>query len=167
MYRKALIALTVAIAVVAASQALLALTPAVRAASAILPRVGPESIGADAADVAIGKDGHYWALVRVNGQDVRMLVDTGATVVSLSAEDARRVGIDPAVLTYGLKVATASGEARAARITLATVSVDGAEIRNVDALVLDRDTDASLLGMSYLRRLSGFEATPETLRLHP
>jgi aspartyl protease family protein len=96
-----------------------------------------------------------------------MLVDTGATAVSLTAADARRVGIDPAALTYGLKVATASGEARAARITLGSVDVDGAEVRNVDALVLDRDTDASLLGMSYLSRLSGFDADRKTLRLHP
>ena len=72
-----------------------------------------------------------------------------------------------AALTYGLKVATASGEARAARITLVSVAVDGAEVRNVDALVLDRDTDASLLGMSYLSRLSGFDADRKTLRLHP
>jgi aspartyl protease family protein len=77
------------------------------------------------------------------------------------------VGLNPEALTYGLKVTTAAGEARAARITLASVAVDGAVVRNVDALVLDRDTDASLLGMSYLRRLSGFEATPQTLHLHP
>jgi aspartyl protease family protein len=115
----------------------------------------------------MGKDGHYWAQAEVNGQSVRMLVDTGATVVSLTAADARRVGLDPDALTYGLKVATAAGEARAARITLASVGVDGAVVQNVDALVLDRDTDASLLGMSYLRRLSGFEATPQALRLHP
>jgi aspartyl protease family protein len=76
-------------------------------------------------------------------------------------------GYTQAALTYGLKVATAAGEARAARIILPSVAVDGAVVRNVDALVLDRDTDASLLGMSYLRRLSGFEANPDTLRLHP
>ena len=165
MHRKALIALAAAIAAVAAGQAVLALGTAVRAASAVFSREEPP--GSGPAAVAMGQDGHYWAQARINGRDVRMLVDTGATVVSLTAADARRIGIDPRALTYGLKVATASGEARAARITLASVAVDGALVRNVDALVLDRDTDASLLGMSYLRRLSGFEATPETLRLHP
>jgi aspartyl protease family protein len=165
MHRKAMIALASAIAAVAAGQAVLTLVPGVRASSAVLPPAAAPS--PSPAAVAMGKDGHYWAQVQVNGQSVRMLVDTGATVVSLTAADARRVGLDPDALTYGLKVATAAGEARAARITLASVGVDGAVVRNVDALVLDRDTDASLLGMSYLRRLSGFEATPQALRLHP
>lgn len=165
MHRKAVIALSAAIAAVAAGQAVISLAPAVRAAAVTLSPVAEGRQGS--ADVAMGQDGHYWAETRINGHVVRMLVDTGATAVALTAADARRVGIDPDSLTYGLKVATAAGEARAARITLASVDVDGALVRNVDALVLDRDTDASLLGMSYLRRLSGFEATPRTLRLHP
>ena len=165
MQRKAVMALTAAVAAVAAGQAVMVLAPAVRASTAILPVARPAA--APPAAIAMGRDGHYWAQARINGQSVRMLVDTGATVVSLTAADARRVGLDPGSLTYGLKVATAAGEARAARITLPSVAVDGAVVRNVDALVLDRDTDASLLGMSFLRRLSGFEANPDTLRLHP
>lgn len=165
MHRKAVIALSAAIAAVAAGQAVISLAPAVRAAAVTLSPAAEGRQGSAA--VAMGQDGHYWAETRINGHVVRMLVDTGATAVALTAADARRVGIDPDSLTYGLKVATAAGEARAARITLASVDVDGALVRNVDALVLDRDTDASLLGMSYLRRLSGFEATPRTLRLHP
>jgi aspartyl protease family protein len=165
MQRKAVMALVAAVAAVAAGQAVMVLAPVVRASFVRLPDSRPAA--AAPAAISIGPDGHYWAQARINGQTVRMLVDTGATAVSLTAADARSVGIDPAALTYGLKVATASGEARAARITLPSVAVDGAEVRNVDALVLDRDTDASLLGMSYLSRLSGFDADRETLRLHP
>ena len=165
MQRKAVMALTAAVAAVAVGQAVMVLAPAVRASAARAPSPSPTVVAPAA--VAMGQDGHYWAQARVNGRTVRMLVDTGATAVSLTAADAQSVGIDPAALTYGLKVATASGEARAARITLGSVAVDGAEVRNVDALVLDRDTDASLLGMSYLSRLSGFEADRRTLRLHP
>jgi aspartyl protease family protein len=161
MQRKAVMALTAAVAAVAAGQAVMVLAPAVRASFVRLPESRPAA--AAPAAVSMGQDGHYWAQARINGQTVRMLVDTGATAVSLTAADARRVGIDPTTLTYGLKVATASGEARAARITLGSVAVDGA----VDALVIDRDSDASLLGMSYLSRLSGFDANRETLRLHP
>jgi aspartyl protease family protein len=165
MQRKAVLALTAAVVAVAAGQAVMVLAPAVRASTALLPV--PRPAAAPPAAIAMGRDGHYWAQAQINGQSVRMLVDTGATVVSLTAADARRIGLDPDSLTYGLKVATAAGEARAARITLPSVAVDGAVVRNVDALVLDRDTDASLLGMSFLRRLSGFEANPDTLRLHP
>ena len=145
-------ALTAAVAAVAAGQAVMVLAPVVRASAVRLPTSRPPATAPAA--VSMGQDGHYWAQARINGQIVRMLVDTGATAVSLTAADA-------------LKVATASGEARAARITLGSVAVDGAEVRNVDALVLDRDTDASLLGMSYLSRLSGFDADRKTLRLHP
>jgi len=159
------LALTGALALLASNATAEATAPAVRAAAMTLSPAHAAQSGPAA--VAMGQDGHYWAETRVNGHGVRMLVDTGATAVALSAADARRVGIDPGSLTYGIKIATAAGETRAARITLASVDVDGALVRNVDALVLDRDTDASLLGMSYLRRLSGFEATPETLRLHP
>ena len=165
MQRKAVMALVAAVAAVAAGQAVMVLAPVVRASTALLPV--PRSTAPPPAAIAMGRDGHYWAQAQINGHSVRMLVDTGATVVSLTAADARRIGLDPDSLTYGLKVATAAGEARAARITLPSVAVDGAEVRNVDALVLDRDTDASLLGMSYLSRLSGFDANRETLRLHP
>jgi len=165
MQRKAVMALIAAVAAVAAGQAVMVLAPVVRASAVRLPASRPAA--AAPAAVLMGQDGHYWAQARVNGRTVRMLVDTGATAVSLTAADARKVGIDPTALTYGLKVATAAGEARAARITLPSVAVDGAEVRNVDALVLDRDTDASLLGMSYLSRLSGFDADRKTLRLHP
>ena len=74
---------------------------------------------------------------------------------------------DPKGLDYNYRVATASGNARAARIRLASVSVAGAEVQNVDALVIDRGLQTSLLGMTYLGRLSQFEATPKALILRP
>jgi aspartyl protease family protein len=122
--------------------------------------------GSDA-QVNKGADGHYWAEAAVNGRAVRLLVDTGATAVALTATDAKRLGFDPKALDYNYRVATASGQARAARIRLASVSVAGAEVENVDALVIDRGLQTSLLGMTYLGRLSQFEATPTALILRP
>ena len=62
---------------------------------------------------------------------------------------------------------TAAGEARAASVKLASVSVAGARLDNVDALVIDRGLDTSLLGMSYLGRLASFQATRQALILQP
>lgn len=120
-----------------------------------------------AATIIKSPDGHYWAEARVNGARIRFLVDTGASAVALSPRDAARLGFPPSSLTYGHKVMTASGEARAAKIQLDSVSVDGAKVEGVDAFVIERGLDTSLLGMTYLGRLEKFEATQTALILKP
>jgi aspartyl protease family protein len=126
---------------------------------------GPPRPGSGA--VAKGPDGHFWADAEVNGQPVRFLVDTGATAVALTPKDAERLGLKPADLKPGYSVTTAGGQTHAAAVTLASVSVNGARLENVQALVVSDGLDVSLLGMSYLGRLTRFEATRDTLRLEP
>jgi len=112
-------------------------------------------------------DGHFWADGEVNGRSVRFLVDTGATAVALTPEDAQKLGIDTAQLNYGYKVVTAGGQIRAASVRIASITVAGARLDNVDALVIEKGLDTSLLGMTYLGRLSRFEATRGALVLQP
>jgi aspartyl protease family protein len=126
---------------------------------------GPPVPGSGA--VAKGADGHFWADAQVNGKPVRFLVDTGATAVALTPEDAERLGFKAADLKYGQSVTTAGGNTHAAAVTLTSVSVNGARIENVQALVVADGLDVSLLGMSYLGRLTRFEATRSTLTLQP
>ncbi|HEY5412847.1 MAG TPA: TIGR02281 family clan AA aspartic protease [Caulobacteraceae bacterium] len=127
---------------------------------------GPPADGR-AAEIAKSSDGHYWAEAQVNGQRVRFLVDTGATAVALTADDATRLGLDPKTLRYAYQVMTASGQARAAEVKLASISIAGARVNDVDALVIEHGLPASLLGMTYLGRLSRFEATKTALILRP
>jgi aspartyl protease family protein len=134
---------------------------ATRAIDAGAPASGQEG------EVAKSADGHYWAQGEVNGRAVRFLVDTGATAVALTAEDAVRLGLDPKTLRYGYQVMTASGQVRAAEVKLASISVAGAKVDDVDALVIEKGLPSSLLGMSYLGRLSRFEATKTALILKP
>ena len=126
---------------------------------------GPPAPGSGA--VAKGPDGHFWADAEVNGHPVHFLVDTGATAVALTSADAERLAIRPANLKYGYNVTTAGGTSQAAAVTLASVSVNGARLENVQALVVSEGLDVSLLGMSYLGRLTRFEATRDTLRFEP
>ncbi len=119
------------------------------------------------ASIVKAADGHYWADADVDGHRVRFLVDTGATAVALTADDARRLGIDPSTLDYAYTVATANGAAHAAQVHLASIAVAGARVDNVEAYVLDRGLETSLLGMTYLGRLSEFQATPTSLILRP
>lgn len=98
-------------------------------------------------------DGHFYADVEINGQTIRMLVDTGATTIALSADDARRAGIDVDRLDFIFTVSTANGEATAAEVKLDAVSVGPIARRNVRAMVT-RGLSGSLLGMSFFNSLS-------------
>jgi aspartyl protease family protein len=125
----------------------------------------PQAASSSAASITKSADGHYWAQANVNGSAVKFLVDTGASAVSLSPEDARRLGFSPDKLFYTHTVMTANGEARAAKISLTSVAVGGARVTDVDAYVIEKGLDTSLLGMSYLGRLSEWKATPDSLIL--
>ena len=113
-----------------------------------------------------GQDGHFWANATVNSHAVHFLVDTGATVVVLTEADAQRLGFDKSNLTYDRKVITAMGPTQAAQVTLSSVEVGESTVHNVEALIIPQG-GTSLLGMSYLGRLSRMEATPSSLILHP
>jgi aspartyl protease family protein len=130
---------------------------------------GPTPVAATvddgAAQIVKGADGHFWAEAKVDGRAVRFLIDTGATAVALSQTDAKRLGIDTKGLDYSYKVMTASGQTRAASVKLSSIAVAGAKVRDVDALVIENGLETSLLGMSYLGRLSSFQATPRALIL--
>jgi aspartyl protease family protein len=145
--------------------------PVYRAANAqaAMSQASAQAAQAAAAGATIPKaaDGHYWADGQMNGAKVRFLVDTGATAVALTPADARRLGFDVRALTYSSHVVTAAGNARAASVKLASLTVAGARLENVDALVIEKGLDTSLLGMTYLGRLASFQATREALILHP
>jgi aspartyl protease family protein len=117
------------------------------------------------ASIAKSTDGHFWASAEVDGHPIRFLVDTGATAVALTADDARGLGIDPTSLQYQYTVMTANGPAKAAEVKLGVVAVGRAQVSGVDAFVIDKGLETSLLGMSYLGRLAKFEATPDSLVL--
>jgi aspartyl protease family protein len=161
-----------AVSAMASAETLLTLAqrgPALRAASAeaAVP-LAPDAVSAGpTARIAKASDGHFWANGQVNGQGVRFLVDTGATAVALKAEDAQRLGLDLGKLHFVYRVVTAGGEARAASVKLGSVSIGGAKLDNVEALVIDRGLDTSLLGMTYLGRLASFQATRQALILNP
>jgi aspartyl protease family protein len=172
MLRFAIIGLMGAVAAAASAKAVLTYghtdgVPELRPAQVATADVATSQASGSAAQIAKGSDGHFWAEAAVNGQAVHLLVDTGATAVALTAEDAKRLGFDPAALQYTYSVSTANGQARAAKVRLASISVAGAEVQNVDALVIDKGLQTSLLGMTYLGRLSQFEATPTALILRP
>ena len=95
--------------------------------------------------------GHYVTSGQINGIGVRMMVDTGATLLCLPAADALRLGIDyrsgqPATVN------TANGAVAVYRIKLDSVRIGELELTQVDALVQEKGLTQALLGMSFLSR---------------
>ena len=111
-------------------------------------------------------EGHFVVKTRVNGQSVRMIVDTGASAVVLRPEDARRAGIRLNALDYTVPVDTANGRAFAARVKLDRVALGDLVIEKVDALVTKPGTlQQSLLGMSFLSRLHSYRFSGDQLEM--
>lgn len=97
-------------------------------------------------------DGLFYATALVNGQPVRFLVDTGASVVTLTAADARKLDIMPNSHASGT-ADTANGRAVFGWTKIDTIEVAGHRIEDVRAAVLSKDAGVSLLGQNLLSRL--------------
>jgi aspartyl protease family protein len=131
------------------------------------PRLGPvaredRSAGRSEAARPVGRivelkadaRGHYTTEAEINGRSIATLVDTGASIVALTFEDARRVGLYIRDADYTHRVNTANGLARVAPVVLDRVSIGNITVRNVPAAVTEPGKlSTSLLGMSFLGRL--------------
>ncbi|MHA7886777.1 retropepsin-like aspartic protease family protein [Roseicyclus sp.] len=107
--------------------------------------------------VPMQPDGHFYLTLEVNGTPVRFVVDTGATEMVLSAEDATRVGLKPEALVFSGRAFTANGMVETAPVRLETVALGGVVDQGLRAVVNSGDLGESLLGMSYLRRFDRIE----------
>lgn len=96
------------------------------------------------------QDGHYYLHLKINGQTVQFMADTGASNIVLSPEDARTLGIDPESLRFLGEAQTANGTVRTARISLPEVELGPFQDSNVTAYVNESEMNGSLLGMDYL-----------------
>ena len=110
-------------------------------------------------------DGHFYARVRVNGTVIRFMVDTGATSLVLSQQDARRIGLAMDSLEFALPTNTANGRVYGAGIVLDRVELGGFVDTGVRAMVNGGRMNDSLLGMSYLDRFRSFSVEGDTLLL--
>ena len=112
------------------------------------------------------RSGHFAANLEINGRPVEALVDTGATIVMLTYEDAQRAGVFLRDRDFTMQMQTANGIAKAAPVTLERVSIGSITVRNVQAGVGEPGLlRTNLLGMSFLKRLEKFEIRSGTLIL--
>jgi aspartyl protease family protein len=115
-----------------------------------LPRQMVSDTGA--VEVPQAADGHYYLTLAINGTEVPFMVDTGASGMVLSLDDAERLGIDPDSLRFLGEAQTANGVVRTATVTLPQVELGPFRTENFRAFVNGGEMDGSLLGMDYLRQ---------------
>jgi aspartyl protease family protein len=126
--------------------------PAVRATPAPAP--------VDTRSVVVPRDGHghFHVEARVDGRRLSFLVDTGASMIALTADDAAALGIHPSERDFTVQVKTANGIVRAAPVQIDRVEIEDLTVRDVAALVLPEGAlSDNLLGMSFLSRLHRWE----------
>ncbi len=110
--------------------------------------------------------GHFAVNAHVDGQRVGMLIDTGASQVTLTYEDAKKAGLKPEQLKFSMPVTTANGGAQAAAVTIPELSIGPIVRKNVQAAVAQEGRlDTSLLGMNFLSSLSAVRIQPNEMRL--
>lgn len=111
-------------------------------------------------------DGHYYARAEINGRPLDVMVDTGASMVALTYEDAERAGLRLRPSDFTARVTTANGVAAVAPVTLDRVSIGRITVRNVRAAVTEPGRmDKTLLGMSFLSRLDRVDISSGRLLL--
>ncbi|WP_306604277.1 TIGR02281 family clan AA aspartic protease [Azonexus sp.] len=120
-------------------------------------RVGQHAVGTStggAEQMVLNADsrGHFFTTGTINGVSLRFLVDTGASMISLGASDARRMGLDFNRGQKGMSQ-TANGQVMVSKVQLDNVRIGGVTLHQVDALIHQSDMPVALLGMSFLNRM--------------
>jgi aspartyl protease family protein len=133
--------------------------PAPKALTAARATAQPRSASySDSVEVPRDAMGHFNVDGRVNGRSLQFVIDTGASLIALTADNAAQLGIHPAESEYTVTLRTANGTVRAAPTMLDMVEVGDISVQNVRAVVLPEGAlSENLLGMSFLSRLRHFD----------
>lgn len=116
----------------------------------------PSSASSNAIELTRESDGHFYANVDINGTPIRALVDTGASGIALSRDDARRAGVGISIGMPEVVGEGASGDVRGERVTLDRVTLGSETAENMGAIVLDTG-NLTLLGQSFLSHFESVE----------
>ena len=127
---------------------------------------GSSNSGGDV-ELTANSGGHFETAAEVNGNEIDVMVDTGATLVALTYEDAERAGLYLKSSDFTQGVRTANGSAKVAPVTLSSITIGDITVRNVKGAVAEPGKlHKTLLGMSFLGRLSRVEMRANSLVLH-
>lgn len=130
------------------------------------PGAEPGPAVAGTVELKADRSGHFAAEASINGSAIEVLVDTGATMVALTWEDAERAGIFVKPSDFTGSTMTANGQARVAPVMISEITIGEITVTNVRGTVSERGRlSTTLLGMSFLGKLSRAEMRRDTLVL--
>ena len=112
---------------------------------------GPTPSSGSEIVLTAGRNGHFRTNGQINGKAIEFMVDTGASSVVISQQDADRLGLDYKNAPQGL-ASTANGTAPFRLITLRAVRIGDVEVANVEAAIIPAPMSGALLGNSFLMR---------------
>ncbi|MBW8295463.1 TIGR02281 family clan AA aspartic protease [Sphingopyxis sp.] len=126
-----------------------------------------QEVVGDEVRIPMGRDGHFWAKVDLNGAETRMLVDSGATVTALSERTAAKAGVTVDKTLVPILMKTANGTVRADTGTLARLTIGAIEARSLKVVISPGLGDTDILGMNFLSQLESWRVEGRTLILLP
>lgn len=113
------------------------------------------------------EDGHFWANATINGKQVSLLVDSGATVTSISAETARAAGVAVDTNSLPAVVETANGIVEAKRGTINSFAIGPIERQALPVFISSSFGDTNVIGMNFLSTLNGWKVEGDVMILTP
>ena len=112
-------------------------------------------------------NGHFFADAKLNDNPIRFMVDTGATAIFISQQDAKKSGINTTTLHYNKTYQTATGQhARAAETNVKSLDLQGIKLSNVPVVVSMEKSHMALLGMSFFNRIEKFDVDGDTMTIY-
>lgn len=139
-------------------------TAAVDARSELIPGY-PSEVNASEMVLTENREGDFFAIGDVNGTPVNFLIDTGSSDIVLSPADAERIGVDLSQLRFDRTSETANGQGRGAALTVDSLTIGPVKLFNVPVSINRAKMSASLLGMTFLKRMKSFEMRGRKLYL--
>jgi len=117
--------------------------------------------------VPLGEDGHFWVRASIDGVSRRFLVDTGATLTTLSPATAREMGLRVTRDGPKIELHTANGNATGRIVIIPELVVGNAVARNIEAVVAPGLGETNVLGMNFLTKLKGWRVEDRVMVLEP
>jgi len=117
--------------------------------------------------VPLSPDGHFWLSARVNGVPMRFLIDTGATITTLSPDSAEKAQITPNAFGQKVVMQTANGSTQADIATVEELRVGSIIARNFEVVVAPGMGGTNVLGMNFMSRLARWQVKDNVMVLVP
>jgi aspartyl protease family protein len=126
-----------------------------------------QEVAGDTTRIPLSPDGHFWIKARVNGEQRRFLVDTGATLTAISVNTAVAAGVEPGPMDRALVLQTANGAVQAQTAVVRELRFGNIVARDLDVVITPGMGETNVIGMNLLSRLASWRVEGRTLILTP